>query len=782
MRSLHLHRDSPGDRAASDDVSKLYNVRATEEVPEVMYSTTSAAPCPDKYLLYRTPIHGLNNQKSDVIAAIALSKALNRTLLLPYLFTDLITSTNPTVTPFSKVFDVKHLKAVGGGLGYCVDDFHEVTDIPTGDIRTVYQSSMESLQHYVRTLEDSGFVDEQYVMIQRHPTKLSQLPVNLNVMPAVVADIRQGLRHSETIRDVADGVIGVIGSGDYIALHLRIEDDWKDHCKRREFAHFNGRVKICYDYNQVLDRLRIFIDHSDVKNLYIAIGDNVASEDMAVIRSTVNSMPNVRAFFKNDVIAQSRLANFTHLELAALDYVVCESSTYFIGSSYSSFAAEVSKTLVNTSYIYNIDSDMDGVGFSKRHDSGYLVEPHDVVNYSERVADLVSTFLVEKASSQKTTTSSHPNATLLTNPYPIVRADVSAQDGSNKQRTFVLFETDSEDSTIVSFCAELLLKPDDRLSCQDSLKELVDSKKQAALAASEFEQSQRKHCSIRLPAGFSVPHLVDEFMAQHRGVYSSFALAHSDFTATLLPSMDAVGWEVQTDKVTHHGYHRFYSKYLPASLRQSPLTLLEIGLAKGSSMNMWCGLLPTANIVGVDITLHSDCQPCSLGEGIHVFSGDSGDSALLQRLTASGVTYDIVVDDGAHTPSSQMAAFNYLFVHALVDGGVYFIEDIETSYWTRGELYGNTYSGGGLGQASAGQNVIEVFKALADSVNSEFFTSSRSHPEAGRYIDATAAGMVEGIEFGHNIVAIRKKSKSKHGMYYDREYRMAGFVEGYVYE
>ncbi|GMI20298.1 hypothetical protein TeGR_g14413, partial [Tetraparma gracilis] len=205
-----------------------------------------------------------------------------------------------------------------------------------------------------------------------------------------------------------------------------------------------------------------------------------------------------------------------------------------------------------------------------------------------------------------------------------------------------------------------------------------------------------------------------------------------------------------------------------------------IGLARGSSMNLWCGFFPTAEIVGVDITLHPDCQPCSLGDGIYVFSGDSGDAELLRRLHREGDDqYSFIIDDGAHTPDSQMAAFNHLFKTALEDGGTYFIEDIETSYWTTGSLYGNEYRGGGRGNGEEGQNVIEIFKALADAVNKEFFTASGLAEEDVPFIDPEVAGMVESVEFGANVVAITKREEERHAFYHDRAYRTSDYVEGY---
>ena len=100
----------------------------------------------------------------------------------------------------------------------------------------------------------------------------------------------------------------------------------------------------------------------------------------------------------------------------------------------------------------------------------------------------------------------------------------------------------------------------------------------------------------------------------------------SDLESAIFPSMRELGELTGTDKVIHHGYHRFYEKWF-GGIRGKDLKLLEIGLARGSSMNMWCGYFPGAEIYGIDITLDERCQPCKLGQGIFVFSGDRWEHA-----------------------------------------------------------------------------------------------------------------------------------------------------------
>jgi hypothetical protein len=204
----------------------------------------------------------------------------------------------------------------------------------------------------------------------------------------------------------------------------------------------------------------------------------------------------------------------------------------------------------------------------------------------------------------------------------------------------VLFEQDDEARTIADHCEKLVGDGSGgdvawlREDCRLALVDLVEERRRAAREAAEREKTQRKHCALRFPRGVDLGELGEAFVERAGG---SFSRAMKDLRLTLFPDMDALGWEVGTDKITHHGYHRFYDKYFDEQTRsRAGLKLLEIGLARGSSMNLWCGFFPTAEIVGVDVTLHPDCQPCSLGDGIYVFSGDSGDAELLRRLHREG--------------------------------------------------------------------------------------------------------------------------------------------------
>jgi hypothetical protein len=134
-----------------------------------------------------------------------------------------------------------------------------------------------------------------------------------------------------------------------------------------------------------------------------------------------------------------------------------------------------------------------------------------------------------------------------------------------------------------------------------------------------------------------------------------------------------------------------YEMYL-APRRAEPLVLLEIGIYEGASIRTWHEYFPHATIVGVDVVA-APADLCDLAPRVTTFRADQSDAeqlrAIAERLRAAG-GLDIVIDDGSHLCSHQIASYKALYPF-LNPGGIYFAEDVTTSY--REDPYG-----GGLGR------------------------------------------------------------------------------------
>lgn len=153
-------------------------------------------------------------------------------------------------------------------------------------------------------------------------------------------------------------------------------------------------------------------------------------------------------------------------------------------------------------------------------------------------------------------------------------------------------------------------------------------------------------------------------------------------------------------KWTH--YFEIYDRHF-ARFRNKPVTVVEIGVAKGGSLQMWKQYFGAqARIVGVDVD-----PTCVAYEEpqIEVVIGDQEDRSFLRALRARIPVIDILIDDGGHTMKQQIATFEELFPHVAPDG-VYLCEDLHTSYWKE--------FGGGF---RAPGSFIEYSKSLIDALN-----------------------------------------------------------------
>ena len=177
-------------------------------------------------------------------------------------------------------------------------------------------------------------------------------------------------------------------------------------------------------------------------------------------------------------------------------------------------------------------------------------------------------------------------------------------------------------------------------------------------------------------------------------------------------------------------YHRHFDRF-----RGRPITILEIGVCHGGSLQMWRQYFgPQARIVGVDV----DPRAAFEEPGIEVIIGDQGDRRFLRELVARYGTFDIVIDDGGHTMAQQYVSLEELFPSVKEDG-VYLVEDTHTSYWT-------DYGGGFRNPHS----FIELTKRLIDLLHA--YHSRDSHS----FVPTGFTGAVGSLHFYDSIVVIER--------------------------
>jgi hypothetical protein len=220
-------------------------------------------------------------------------------------------------------------------------------------------------------------------------------------------------------------------------------------------------------------------------------------------------------------------------------------------------------------------------------------------------------------------------------------------------------------------------------------------------------------------------------------------------------SFEVIGREAGTDKVTHHGYQRFYPFWMEA-YRDKAFNLLEIGMKEGASAKLWREYFPKATLFGID---NNDRVAAS---DIQIFIGDQSNRQFLHDvIQAVPAGFDIILDDGGHMPDQQMISFEVLFHEGLNPGGLYIIEDTEGSYCNQGDFYG-TELHFGVGHAAS---TIERFKKVVDVINREYHDLAYS---ALSLVDHD----VKMLSFVQNSI-IMTKADAGDAPYTDRVYRFA---------
>lgn len=224
----------------------------------------------------------------------------------------------------------------------------------------------------------------------------------------------------------------------------------------------------------------------------------------------------------------------------------------------------------------------------------------------------------------------------------------------------------------------------------------------------------------------------------------------------------------RTDKIYHHAYHRFYPQYIERFRELSEdYGMIEIGIAESSSLRAWLDYFKRPFIYGIDIGLSMR------GERYEIYPIDQSKIELLKNFKTK-VNHNIffIIDDGSHLPEHQIMTFDVFFRDLLLPGGVYIVEDIETSYWKRNNVYGYETRYGINHKNSA----VEFFKKVIDYINNEFLSESDYQNlirEFGSKVSAETLNLIQSISFGQNCVILTKKSNEEILNYPKRSYRFA---------
>jgi Clostridial hydrophobic W len=140
--------------------------------------------------------------------------------------------------------------------------------------------------------------------------------------------------------------------------------------------------------------------------------------------------------------------------------------------------------------------------------------------------------------------------------------------------------------------------------------------------------------------------------------------------------LDAIGLRHGTDKASQvHNYLSFYELFF-ADLKDKNISLLEVGVLYGASLNTWKEYFPNAKIVGVDISPSTKIYE---GDRIFIELLDQSNIEELTRVAIKHGPFDIIIEDGSHLWEHQITSLRTLFPF-VKDGGIYIVEDLQTNY------------------------------------------------------------------------------------------------------
>ncbi|KXJ87794.1 hypothetical protein Micbo1qcDRAFT_178865 [Microdochium bolleyi] len=211
------------------------------------------------------------------------------------------------------------------------------------------------------------------------------------------------------------------------------------------------------------------------------------------------------------------------------------------------------------------------------------------------------------------------------------------------------------------------------------------------------------------------------------------------------PSFYEVATKHGTDKVTDHQYHFMYEKYMPA-LRNKRIKMLEIGLGcnmgygPGHSYHTWLEYFPHVDLYYIEYDAVCAQKWASATKGATIFTGDQADVAFLNEvIRKTGGGFDIIIDDGGHQMTQQKVSLEQLW-KAVKPGGIYFLEDLQTSYMPD---YGGDET---LGKNPKRKTMMKYIYEMLDD---------KMRPDGTKHVELTSD--LRGIDCQREICAFFKK-------------------------
>ena len=214
----------------------------------------------------------------------------------------------------------------------------------------------------------------------------------------------------------------------------------------------------------------------------------------------------------------------------------------------------------------------------------------------------------------------------------------------------------------------------------------------------------------------------------------------------------------KSDKIEYHGYHRFYPWFL-AHMKSEVVNLLEVGIENTESLKLWSSYFDKLNLHGIDIE-----EKSFEDSSVTLHKVDQSNTDELEKFAKTvNIQFDVIVDDGSHVPDHQMLTLENLW-KLVKPGGIYIIEDIETSYWGESKIYGYKFDANKT-------SILRPFVELIDVIN----THVSKRTTTNRYMKDIAAE-IEMVTFAQNCIILVKKDFENFSTFYKQNYRFENHI------
>lgn len=126
-----------------------------------------------------------------------------------------------------------------------------------------------------------------------------------------------------------------------------------------------------------------------------------------------------------------------------------------------------------------------------------------------------------------------------------------------------------------------------------------------------------------------------------------------------------------------HLYHLEYEKEFE-KIRYENINILEVGVFRGQSLQAWLEYFPNANLYGIDIftRVHESKIDVLKDSRVKYIKGSSLETNISDTIKKNWgeIEFDVIIDDGLHTPNANKKTFENL-MNFLKNDGIFYVED-----------------------------------------------------------------------------------------------------------